>query len=175
MGRGRAVWNLYYPPTSHFLKLLASTYSLIRLDIVWCSLLLSLQNENARLSWTAFGTPWLEATTAITLLLRRCLSLSPSLSPISWDYTSVNSSKTNFYTFPRICAFLDNIRTLKSFIHYMFVMEKMLKELKICGIMLLITTKKKTCPTEQIIKCIDRNQRTSEVYGSVVVEIRTFL
>lgn len=103
------------------------------------------------------------------------LSLSPSLSPISWDYTSVNSSKTNFYTFPRICAFLDNIRMLKSFIHYMFVMEKMLKELKICGIMLLITTKKKTCPTEQIIKCIDRNQRTSEVYGSVVVEIRTFL
>lgn len=179
MGQGRAVWNLYYPPTSHFLKLLASTYSLIRLDIVWCSLLLSLQNENALLSWTAFGTPWLEATTAITLPLRLCLSLSPSLSPISWDYTSVNSSKTNFYTFPRICAFLDNIRTLKSFLHYLFIMEKLLKEysgLKICGIMLLITTEKKTRPTEQIIKCIDRNQRTTlQVYGSVVVENRTFL
>lgn len=67
------------PPTSHFLKLLASTYSLIRLDIVWCSLLLSLQNENARLSWTVFGTPWLEATTAITLPLRLCLSLYTSL------------------------------------------------------------------------------------------------
>ncbi len=105
MGGGRAVWNLYYPLTSHFLKLLASTYSLIRVDIVWCSLLLSLQNENARLSWTVFGTPWLEATTAITLPLRLCLSLHEST--FQWIPQKLNSTH-----FEEICS-----QQMKSFLH----------------------------------------------------------